>query len=219
MKRLDIYGRLIAYLRPYWRQVALAYTSTFFATLLNLTVPLIIAWAIDQGLASGDAKALFAAAGLILIIALVRALVGFGQRFFGEWLTYRTAYDLRNEFYNSVQNLPFAFHDKAHTGDLMSRATGDISETERFVGIGLMELVATILLLVGVMVAMLLLDARAGAAGADPISILDHRRHPLRLGGATDVAQRAGSVGRALHHDAGKPDRHPGGESFCPRAL
>ena len=104
-------------------------------TLLNLLVPKVIANAIDQGLASGQATALYVAAAIILAIALVRALAGFGQRYFGEWLTYRVAYDLRNEFYDSVQQLPFAFHDKAHTGDLMSRATGDISETERFVGV------------------------------------------------------------------------------------
>jgi ATP-binding cassette subfamily B protein len=143
-----------------------------FATLLNLFIPQIIKVAIDQGLAAGQARALFTAAVLILGIAVVRGVAAFGQRFFGEWLTYRVAYDLRNDFYDSVQHLPFAFHNRAHTGDLMSRATGDIAETERFVGRGLMELVSVVLLLVGVVIAMLLEDARLAALALIPFPIL-----------------------------------------------
>jgi ATP-binding cassette subfamily B protein len=126
-----------------------------FVTILNLYVPQIIKRAIDEGLASGEASTLFAAGGLILGIALIRGAAGFGQRFFGEWLTHRVAYNLRNDFYRQVQRLPFSFHDRTQTGDLMSRATSDISETERFIGIGLMDLLATVLLMVGVVIAML----------------------------------------------------------------
>jgi ATP-binding cassette subfamily B protein len=54
----------------------------------------------------------------------------------------------------------------------MSRATSDIAETERFIGIGLMDLTATILLLVGVIVAMLLEDFRLALLALIPIPIL-----------------------------------------------
>ncbi|MFC1975564.1 ABC transporter ATP-binding protein, partial [Chloroflexota bacterium] len=171
-KQTDVYQRLLGYLKPYWKQVLLAYLSMLLATLLNLSVPQIIKGAIDQGLAAGQPITLFIASGLILAIALVRGGVGFGQRYFGEWLSHRASYDLRNHFYNSVQNLPFTFHDQAQTGDLMSRATGDITETERFVGIGLMDLTATMLLLGGVVVAMLLENAAVAALSLIPIIVL-----------------------------------------------
>lgn len=151
---LEIYPRLLGYLKPYRKQFLLAYLSMLFASLLNLVVPQIIKVAIDQGLATGYAMALFAAGGLILVVAFIRGLASFGQHFYGEWLSHRASYDLRNHFYLSIQNLPFAFHDRTQTGDLMSRATGDITETERFVGIGLMDLSATLILLLGVMAAM-----------------------------------------------------------------
>lgn len=188
MNRFDVYRRLVGYLRPYWRQVLLAYTAMLAATLLNLLVPQIIAWAIDQGLATGYALALLAASALILGIAVVRGLAAFGQRFFGEWLSYRVAYDLRNDFYQAMQHLPFAFHDQAHTGDLMSRATGDITETERFVGTGLMELLATLILLAGVVVAMLLEDARLALIALIPFPILI--AGTLRFGGAVRPLSR-----------------------------
>lgn len=148
--------RLLGYLRPYWQQTLVAYLSMGLATLINLFVPQIIAEAIDNGLAQRQAQALFSAGGLILAIAVGRGLVAFGQRFYGEWLSHRIAYDLRNQFYQRLQQLPFSFHDRAKTGDLMSRATSDITESERFAGIGLMDLMAVLLLLIGVVVAMLL---------------------------------------------------------------
>ncbi len=168
----SVYQRLLSYLKPYWRQVILAYTAVLFAALLNLFVPQVIKEAIDNGLSGGEASALFAAGGIILGIALVRGLAGFAQRYYGEWLTHRVAYDLRNHFYDSVQHLPFAFHDRSHTGDLMSRATSDISETERFVGIGMMDLIATILLLSGVIVAMLIESLPLALLGLIPVPIL-----------------------------------------------
>ncbi|MCB9148954.1 MAG: ABC transporter ATP-binding protein [Caldilineaceae bacterium] len=154
--KLAIYRRLLGYLKPHWRQVLLAYISMIVAALLNLYIPQVIKNAIDQGVNAQEARGLFTAAGVILVIAVVRGVAAFGQRYYGNWLTHRVAYDLRNHFYARIQSLPFAFHDQAKTGDLMSRATSDISETERFTGIGMMDLVSTIVLLVGVLVAMFL---------------------------------------------------------------
>ena len=125
--RMGVYRRLLGYLRPYAKQTAIAYGSMMFVTLLNLFVPQIIKGAIDDGLTSGQASALFVAGGLILGIALVRGAAGFGQRFYGEWLTHRVAYKLRNDYYQQVQILPFSFHDRTQTGDLMSRATSRLS--------------------------------------------------------------------------------------------
>jgi ATP-binding cassette subfamily B protein len=164
--------RLLSYLRPYRRYVVVAYGGMLLGTGLNLLVPQVIAWAIDYGLSEGKASALFIAGGIILGIALVRGLLGFGQRYYGEWLTHRVAYDLRNDFYNAVQYQPFAFHDQSHTGDLMSRATSDIGEAERFAGIGLMDLLATILLVIGVIIAMLIESVPLALLGLIPLPIL-----------------------------------------------
>ena len=134
--------------------------------------PQIIKQAIDQGLAEEQPSTLYLAAALILGIAVVRALVAFAQRYCGEWLTHRVAYDLRNHFYLSVQHLPFSFHDRAQTGDLMSRATSDITETERFAGIGLLDLSSTLLLLGGVIVAMFSEDPALAMLVLGPLLVL-----------------------------------------------
>ncbi len=157
------FRRLLGYLLPYRREVLLAYGAVISATVLTLSIPPIIKEAIDRGLALGNARALFVSAGFILAIAIVRAAAGFVRVYYGFWLSYRVAYDFRNDFFESVQRLPFSFHDRARTGDLMSRATADMSETERFIGFGLSELVATLLMILGVVSAMLWLDLRLAA--------------------------------------------------------
>jgi ATP-binding cassette, subfamily B, multidrug efflux pump len=171
-ERFDVYRRLLGYLRPYWKQVILGYAGGMFAMLLNLFVPQIIKEAIDSGLASGVPSALFWAGGLILIIAVIRGIAGFAQRYYGEWLTHVVAFDLRNDFYRNIQRVPFSFHDRAQTGDLMSRATSDISEAQRFVGIGLESLISTLLLLIGVVIAMFLESSQLALYTLGPMILL-----------------------------------------------
>ncbi len=170
--RLNTYRRLLGYLRPHWRNVLFAYLAMMLATGLNLVVPQIIKQAIDRGLTQGTATTLFWAAGVILALAFARAAVAFVRIYFGEWLTHRVAFDLRNHFYSSLQSLPFAFHDRAQTGDLMSRATSDITETERFAGIGVLDLFATVLLVIGVAVAMVFESGYLAVLAMIPLAAL-----------------------------------------------
>ncbi len=172
MNKTAVYKRLLGYLKPYWRQVLVAYTAMLFSVGLNLLVPQIIKRVIDDGVTSGNAVRLFIAGGVILLIAVVRAVMGFNEMYFGEWLTHSVAFDLRQNFYLRVQWLPFAFHDRTHTGELMSRATSDITETERFVGIGMMGLVSTTLLMAGVLAAMFWEEPRLAFVALGPIVVL-----------------------------------------------
>ncbi|MGB0383397.1 MAG: ABC transporter transmembrane domain-containing protein [Ardenticatenaceae bacterium] len=93
--------------------------------------------AIDERLATGEAHSLFISGAIILALAVVRALFSFMQRYYGEWMSHRVAYELRNAFYDKVQRFTLTFHDRTLTGDLMSRATSDISEAPRFVRMGM----------------------------------------------------------------------------------
>ena len=155
-KNKNVYLRLIAYLFRYKRYVFLGYVAMLAASLINLFLPQIVKNAIDQGITEGNMVSVLRSASLILVMAVMRGLVAFGQRYCGEWLTYRVAYDLRKDFFDAIESVPISFHDVAHTGDLMSRATSDTSETERFIGMGLIDLTSVIILSLGVCVAMFL---------------------------------------------------------------
>ncbi len=172
LRRFGAYKRLFAYLNAYPRQVGIAYVSMAVAALINLAIPQIIKEAINNGVASEQVRPLLIAGGLIMAIAVVRGIVGFGQMYYGLWLTHRVAYDLRNDFYDRVTSLPLAFHDQAQTGDLMSRATSDIRETEQFIGQGLLNLVSVFLLGGGVIAAMFLESAELALLTLGPLLLL-----------------------------------------------
>ncbi len=170
--------RLLGYLRPYWPRVALGVLCLLANTGLALLVPWLIRSAIDIGL-SGDLATLldeggvgggplrwlldlrlergqstFMAflGGLMLLIGLVRASFSFGQRYLSEWAAHRIAYDLRNVLYDHIQRLPFAYHDQAQTGQLISRVSSDVEAVQMFAGFGLADLINTGLLLAGIIV-------------------------------------------------------------------
>ena len=60
-------------------------------------------------------QALLLSAAMILGVAVVSSLTGFANLYFCRMAFAPRIFDLRNQFYNVVQNLPFSFHDQAHT--------------------------------------------------------------------------------------------------------
>lgn len=164
--------RLLGYLRPYHTQLVLGYAAMLVVTALNLVIPLVVRAVIDRGLTGDNRRFLLLAAGIILGISMVRGLFAFAQIYLGQWLSFRVAYDLRNAFYRHIQALSFSFHDRAQTGDLMSRVTSDVEQTQRFAGESLMELINVIILLLGVIGVMLWANLQLAMIALLPIPVL-----------------------------------------------
>src|SRR5712692_6908754 len=169
---MKIVFRLMGYLNRYRTQAIVTYLCLLVFVGLNLLVPWLIKQVIDQGLSQGDRAFMLNAGLLIFGVALARGLVGFGRFYLIEWLGQRVAYDLRNELYDKYQRLSFAFHDKAHTGDLMSRATSDVDQVQRFVSNGLLDLVMVSLTLLSIFVIMLIANLRLALITLMPIPVL-----------------------------------------------
>ena len=58
-------------------------------------------------------------------------------------------YDIRNDLYNFILHLPFSYHDRTRTGQLISRMTSDVDHTSRFFGFGLSRIISMILTFAG----------------------------------------------------------------------
>jgi ATP-binding cassette subfamily B protein len=156
--------RLLAFLGPYKRRTALAFFCVVASGATMLVMPQLIRWAIDYGLgieeengelvATGDEKYLAIAAAAIIGAAVLRGIFGYGQTYLGEWLSQRVAYDIRNQIYDRLQRLSYAYHDQQQTGQLMSRATQDVEAVRWFISMGTIRGFFVILLLVGVLILM-----------------------------------------------------------------
>ncbi len=147
-------------LKKYKRRLVLGYVSMIGAALVALAVPRILGQSVNSVLESGerDVEALWWLAFALLLAGASRGIFSFGQTFFAESTSQKVAYDIRNNFYNKLQHLSFAFHDKQNTGDLMSRATADVEGVRMFVNMGAVRFGFVVAMILGIAVAMFLTD-------------------------------------------------------------
>ncbi len=139
-------------------RLTLAYLSVLGVSALSMAIPKLLGNAIDTVILVSDQARLLYLAGAILVVSLLRGVFAFGQQYLGESVGQRVAYDLRNEFYDHLQRMSFAFHDKEQTGNLMSKATADVEGARMFVQTGLIRSVYMASLVVGVGIMMFLLN-------------------------------------------------------------
>ncbi|GLR39508.1 multidrug ABC transporter [Mesorhizobium amorphae] len=134
-------------LRHPW-QVAITIVSTFIAATLQLFIPRLLGRAIDQAqgvmVAGADAAAehaLWNTALILLVVSVLRGLFTMAQNYFGEAVGHRTGYELRLAFYEKIQRLSFSFHDKVHTGDLITLGLLDLDGVRMFFSTGILRVV------------------------------------------------------------------------------
>ena len=151
-------GRAIGYLKPYWLLAAGIFISLIIATMLNLVIPLITGRIIDEGIDAGVARYIMLGALAMVGVALLRALFSFTQNFWAAKASQNVAYDMRNALYDKIQNLSFGYHDRAQTGQLLTRATSDVDRVQMFVGRGLIMFVMALLMLVGSLILLFSID-------------------------------------------------------------
>ncbi len=170
--------RLIHYLKPYKWQLMLAWVCVLLAGAFVMVSPLAIRYAIDLGLKpveeayqtsggetryrliglDGNEKLLIYAGLGIILFAVGRGIATFGQQFLGESTGQRVAYDIRNDIYNNLQRLSYAYHDKVESGQVMSRSTQDVEAIRMFVNMGALRLGYVVLILLIAMGGMLVIN-------------------------------------------------------------
>ncbi|TFV75934.1 ABC transporter ATP-binding protein [Blastococcus sp. CT_GayMR20] len=132
--KLSALLRLVPFARPYRGLVALTFLAALLATLAQLAVPLLTAAVVDGPIASGDRAGLIPLVGLALLFGIAEAALFFLRRWAMNRSCLRIERDLRDVLYRRLQRLPVAFHDRWSSGQLLSRATSDVSTVRRFVG-------------------------------------------------------------------------------------
>src|SRR5215813_9765204 len=147
-----------------WRyraRLVLAYIS-FFATIgFALLVPRLFGTSVDRLVrfdpANGhviplqvDTSTLALMARARLGASVMRGVASLASTYTTDSLSQKVSYDLRNLLYDKLQHLSFAFHDREHTGNLMSKATSDIEQIRRFVNLGLVRSLDVVIRLVAI---------------------------------------------------------------------
>lgn len=138
------FRKLLSYFEPYKRILIFGVACVFMTNLVRMTAPLVLRHAVDDLAASVSHSKLFEYAGLLIAIAFGQGIFLFTQRRLLINMSRDIEYDLRNDFYEHLQKLPFEFYQTHRTGDLMARATNDLSAVRMIVGPALMYSMNTV---------------------------------------------------------------------------
>ena len=151
-------GRALSYLKPYWLLAIGTFISLLLSSAFNLVIPALNQQIIDNGIAAGSVSFIVWGAAAMVGVALLRALFSFLQQFWAAKASQSVAYDMRNSLYEKIQKLSFGYHDRAQTGQLLTRATSDVDRVQGFVGHGFIMFLTALIMIVGSLVLLFSLD-------------------------------------------------------------
>jgi ATP-binding cassette subfamily B protein len=142
------------------------------------SIPLVTERVIDGPLTDGTTDGLLPLALLAVALGGVEGLLAWSRRSQLGFAAMGIETDLRNDLYRHLQRLDVGFHDQWQSGQLLSRATSDISAIRRFMGFGMVFLLinaVTFVVVVGLMIRLHLPLALLTAGAAVPLVIVLRR--------------------------------------------
>ncbi len=152
------YMRLLAYIKPYTRRLALAVVCIIMAAAANLYLPWIIKDMIDDVLMSKDMVMLNLIAAGILVVMFTRGVFYYGQSYLVSYVGQRVIIDVRSVLFRKFQRMPLSYYDRQQTGTVMSYITNDVAVMQSAIVDNLIELVTESSILIGSLAMMLYLD-------------------------------------------------------------
>jgi ATP-binding cassette, subfamily B, multidrug efflux pump len=164
--------RLLSYLGPYRGRLGLVLGLIVVATVAQIAGPFLIGRAIDTDIAHGDPAGLGMTMLLLFVSYLVALLAMRAQFLIMGGVGQRTLARMRAQLFGHVQGLPLAYFDKHEAGDLMSRLVNDVDTLNQLLTNGLVQLLGSALAIVGVLLAMTLLNWELAIASFTVVPVM-----------------------------------------------
>src|SRR5580765_4288639 len=140
--------KLLHYFRPYKVSLIAGIACIMAGVVFNVSIPLIVGNAIDANWSQISWQKLTAASIKVLVASALSGVFLFLQRRILIGLSRHIEYDLRNAFYARLVNQPQSFFHEHRTGDLMARATNDLSAVRQLAGPMIMYSLQTVFVVI-----------------------------------------------------------------------
>lgn len=157
-KRTNYLWRSFKFLRPYWRTAASAYAAAIIVNILGIIIPQFIRWIVDEGITRRQTDLLLWGVLGLLGVTLLKSVVSFALGYWSEDASQNVAYDLRNQIYQKLVDLSFAYHDRSETGQLLSRSIQDVERIRFLTGRAVLRLFQATTLFIATLIALLLMN-------------------------------------------------------------
>ena len=155
---VDDLKKFARYFRPYKLQLAIGIACILASTVTNLFIPLFVGQAVDSNWNQVSWALLTIAAGKVLAASMISGVFLFLQRRILIGVSRNIEYDMRKEFYEHLVGQPLSFFHDHRTGDLMARATSDLSAVRQLAGPMIMYTLQTVFVVILVLPLMFILN-------------------------------------------------------------
>ncbi len=179
---MKTFNRLLGFLRPYKRGLIASWLLASFAMVMTVLLPYVTGLAVEAirkggthaehhqyTLRAQDRHTLLVLALVITGAVLARWALTYMRRMIAGRISLAIEFDLRQMLYSHLQRLELGFFDRQQTGQLMSRATVDLSAVRFFLGYGLVFILQSILTIVLAGAAMIYINPGLGLIAMAPV--------------------------------------------------
>jgi len=139
----------IKYLRSYKLLITSGFILLILSTAGKLIIPRIIEFVVDKAIIVKNMNYIILGSVVIIIITIIAGILGFYSNILNSKFSTNFAFDLRNDLYRHIHNLSFSFHDKTHTGQLLTRITSDVNLIKLFIDSSGNQLLLLTLMFIG----------------------------------------------------------------------
>ena len=157
-KTAQVVWRLVKYLAPYKKYVVIAFILVIINAATQGAGPMLIGKAIDGAIANGDKMELLKIVVILLAVYIIGMLAMRFQIYAMSVAGQKVLADLREEVFSKLQHLELQYLEGSQAGDLMSRLSNDIDALNNFFSQSLAQMVGSTFALIGITIAMLILN-------------------------------------------------------------
>jgi ATP-binding cassette subfamily B multidrug efflux pump len=166
------FRRLLPYVLRYRRQLLLGLICVVLSSTFQLLSPWVLKFAIDDLTRAVTRQKLIEYALALLAVSCMRAIFLFLMRRIIIGASRGIEYDMRNDFFAHLQEMPLGYYQARRTGDLMSRATNDLNAVRTMIGPAVMYSTSTILVFAVAIVLMASIDRRLTLIALIPLPMV-----------------------------------------------
>jgi len=129
-----VLSRLYPYLKNHRGRLGAGFVAIIFSNSFQMMGPWIMGQAVDSLYATVTRRQLLNYAGILVGLTLLEGVCRFASRWWFIGASRDMEYALRSDVFGHLEALPTAFYQRNKTGELMSRATNDLSNVRMLLG-------------------------------------------------------------------------------------
>jgi ATP-binding cassette subfamily B multidrug efflux pump len=164
--------RLIKYLSPYKRLVAVSFVMLFIVSGLELVGPYLTKVAIDTYIKNKDFAGLSRIALIFLGVLILSFIMKYIQIYIMQYIGQRIMFDLRVKIFSRLQKMDMSFFDKNPVGRLMTRVMGDVEVLNELFAAGIVTIFGDVFTLLGIAIVMFILNWKLALVTLSVIPLL-----------------------------------------------